>query len=48
MSVQSLNSKHYELLTMEELLKEHEDVFTGLSCLTGEYPIEVDPAIKPV
>ena len=33
---------------MEERLKEYEDVFTGLSCLPGEYHIEVDPAIKPV
>ena len=29
-------------------MKEYEDVFTGLSCLPGEYHIEVDPAIKPV
>ena len=33
---------------MQELLKEYEDVFTGLSCLPGEYHIGVDPAIKPV
>ena len=47
-SVHSFNSKHYEPLTMEELLKEYEDVFAGLGCLPGEYHIEVDPAIKPV
>ena len=47
-SVYSLNSKHYEPLIMEELLKEYEDVFTGVSSLPGEYHIEVDPAIKPV
>ena len=29
-------------------MKEYEAVFTGLSCLPGEYHIEVDPAIKPV
>ena len=29
-------------------MKEYEDVFTGLSCLPGEYHIEVDTAIKPV
>ena len=46
--VHSLNSKHYEPLTMEELLKEYEDVFTGLGCLPRECHIEVDPAIKPV
>ena len=46
--VHSLNSKQYEPLTMEELLKEYEDVFTGLGCLPGEYHIEVDPGIKPV
>ena len=45
-SVHSLNSKHYEPLTMEELLKEYEDVFTGLGCLPVQYHVEVDPAIK--
>ena len=34
--------------TLEELLKEYEDVFTGLGRLPGEYHIVVDPAIKPV
>ena len=31
---------------MEELLKEYEDVFTGLGCLPVQYHVEVDPAIK--
>ena len=47
-SVHLLNGKHYEPLTLEELLKEYEYVFTGLGCLPGEYHIEVNPAIKPV
>ena len=34
-SVQSLNSKHYEPLTMEKRLKEYEAVFTGLGYLPG-------------
>ena len=42
------DGKHYEPLTLEERLKESEDVFTGLGCLLGEYHIVVDPAIKPV
>lgn len=46
--VHSLNSMHYEPLTIEELLKEYEDVFTDLGCLPGECHIEVDPAITPV
>ena len=47
-SILSLTGKHYELLTLEELWKEYEDVFTGIGCLPGEYHVEVDPAIKPV
>ena len=35
-------------LTKETMLREYEDVFTGLGCLPGEYHIEVDPTIRPV
>ena len=47
-SVHSVNSKHYEPLTLDELVKEYEDVFTGLGCLPGEYHIKVDTNIAPV
>ena len=29
-------------------MRDFEDVFTGLSCLLGEYHIEIDPNIRPV
>ena len=29
-------------------MRDCEDVFTGLSCLPGEYRIEIDPTIRPV
>jgi len=32
----------------EELLKEFEDVFTGLGCLEGEYKIVMDETVRPV
>ena len=47
-SVHSVNSKHYEPLALDELVKEYEDVFTGLGCLPGEYHIKVDTNIAPV
>ena len=42
------SSKQYEPLSFEELLRDYDDVFTGLGCLPGEYHIEVDPDVKPV
>ena len=36
-------------LTKEYVLKEYEDVFTGIGCFPGpEYHIELDPDVKPV
>ena len=46
-SVHSVNSKHYEPLALDELVKEYEDVFTGLGCFSGEYHIKVDTNIAP-
>ena len=42
------SSKQYEPLSFEELLRDYDDVFTGLGYLPGEYHIEVDPDVKPV
>ena len=42
------NSKEYEPLSFDKLMRDYDDVFTGLGCLPGEYHIEVDPDIKPV
>ena len=32
----------------QDIFKEYKDVFEGLSCLPGEYHLEVDPSISPV
>ena len=44
----SLNSEKYEPLSFDKLMRDFEDVFTGLGCLPGEYHIEIDPSIRPV
>ena len=44
----SLNSEKYEPLSFDKLMRDFEDVFTGLGCLPGEYHIEIDPDIRPV
>ena len=44
----SLNSEKYEPLSFDKLMRDFEDVFTGLGCLPGEYHIEIDPNIRPV
>ena len=35
-------------LSFDNLMRDYDDVFTGLGCLPGEYHIEVDPDFKPV
>ena len=35
-------------VSKEQLLKDYQDVFSGLGCLPGEYCIELDPAVPPV
>ncbi|PFX33792.1 Retrovirus-related Pol polyprotein from transposon 17.6 [Stylophora pistillata] len=47
-SIHSLNSENYEPLSFDKLMRDFEDVFTGLGCLPGEYDIEIDPDIRPV
>ena len=42
------SSKQNKPLSFEELLRDYDDVFTGLGCLPGEYYIEVDPDVKLV
>ena len=44
----SLNREKYEPLSFDKLMRDFEDVFTGLGCLPGEYHIEIDPSIRPV
>ena len=44
----SLNSEKYEPLSFDKLMRDFEDVFTGLGCLPGEYHIEIDQNIRPV
>ena len=46
--IHSSNSKEYEPLSFDKLMRDYDDIFTGLGCLPGEYHIEVDPDIKPV
>ena len=46
--IHSSNSKQYEPLSFDKLMRDYDDVFTGLGCLPGEYHIKVDPDIKPV
>ena len=46
--IHSLNSENYEPLSFDKLMRDYEDVFTGLGCLPGEYHIEIDPDIRPV
>ena len=46
--IHSSNSKEYEPLSFDKLMRDYDDVFTGLGFLPGEYHIEVDPYIKPV
>ena len=46
--IHSLNSENYEPLTFDKLMRDFEDVFTGLGCLPGKYHIEIDPDIRPV
>lgn len=43
-----VNSEPYEALSVDDLLKDKDDVFSGLGCLPGEYHIEVDPSVQPV
>ena len=33
---------------IDELLKGHEKLFTGLGCLPGEHTIQIDPSYTPV
>lgn len=35
-------------LTREQILREYNDVFTGLGCLPGEYHLEIDKSVKPI
>jgi hypothetical protein len=35
-------------LTSEQILREYNDVFTGLGCLPGEYHLEIDKSVKPI
>ena len=44
--IRSSTTKQYEPLSFDKLMRDYDDVFTGLGCLPGEY--EVDPDIKPV
>ena len=46
--IHSSNSKEYEPLSFDKLMRDYDDVFTGLGCLPGENHIEVDSDIKPV
>ena len=46
--IRSSTTKQYEPLSFDKLMRDYDDVFTGLGCLPGEYHIEVDPDIKPV
>jgi len=46
--IHSSTCKQYEPLSCDKLMRDYDDVFTGLGCLPGEYHIEVDPDIKPV
>ena len=36
-----------EPLSKSRILNDYKEVFTGLGCLPGEYPIEIDPSVKP-
>ncbi|PFX34820.1 Retrovirus-related Pol polyprotein [Stylophora pistillata] len=47
-SIHSLNSENYEPLSFDKLMRDFEDVFTGLGCLPGEYHTEIDPDIRLV
>lgn len=40
--------ENYEPLSFDKLMRDFQDVFTGLGCLPGEYHIEIDPDIRPV
>ncbi|KAK3735267.1 hypothetical protein QZH41_001046 [Actinostola sp. cb2023] len=41
--------QHHYPLSKEYILKEYEDVFTGIGCFPGpEYHIEVDPDVSPI
>ena len=44
----SLNSEKYEPLSFDKLMRDFEDVFTGLGCLPGEYHIGHTPRRVPV
>ena len=44
----SFNSEKYEPLSFDKLMKDFEDVFTGLGYLPGEYHIEIASNIRPV
>ena len=41
-----LSSK--QSLTQEQILRDYQDVFTGLGMLPGTYHIGIDPKVKPV
>ncbi|XP_070535144.1 uncharacterized protein [Ptychodera flava] len=47
-SVNMLQSQQYEPLTLEQIMSEYNDVFTGLGCLPGKYYIDIDPIVRPV
>ena len=46
--IHALNCKQYQPLSFDDLLKDLDNVFCGLSCLPVEYDIEVVPSVKPV
>ena len=46
--IHSLNSEIYEPLSFDKLMRDFEDVFSGLGWLPGEVHIEIDPYIRPV
>lgn len=38
----------HEVSVDDDILKQYEDMFTGLGCMPGYHCIQVDPSVKPV